>query len=74
MNPEVIMHKALDLQVCVPKEFSDFRVKEFADKTCPAGTENGWKIIRKGDKYLGGAPERVPCDTRPENVHVRLSC
>ena len=74
MNPKVIMHKALDLEVCVPKDFTDGQVKEFSDSDTPAGTEYGWVIIRQGSKYLGGAPERVRCLLHPENVHVRLSC
>lgn len=62
---------ALDMQVCVPSEWSDEQVKCFADSKNPCGTENGW-FIRKDAKLLRGDPERNPCAQRKGFVHVML--
>jgi len=74
MEPEVTMHKIFDLQVCIPEDWTDDQVKKFADANAPAGTCNGWTIMKKGHKYLGGDPERVVCKDRNGFVHVRLEC
>jgi hypothetical protein len=63
---------ALDMQVCVPKDWTDEQVKEFADLDNPCGTINGWFIRKQGDKALAGADERVPCSDRKGFVHVML--
>lgn len=63
---------ALSMQVCVPADWGDFAVKAFADQENLCGTEHGWFIRREGDKALAGAPERVPCSSRPGFVHIML--
>lgn len=63
----------LDMQVCVPKEWTDEQAKKFADLENPCGTENGWFIRRQGDAALAGAAERVPCQGgAANNVHIML--
>lgn len=63
---------ALDMQVCVPKGWTDEQVKKMADKDNPCGTEHGWYIRREGDPALAGAAERVQCSGNPNAVHIML--
>ena len=72
--PTVLVEKMFDLQVCVPKDWTDNDVEQFANSRSPAGTQNGWKVMHTGHKYLGGDPERVVCSDNPEYVHMRLEC
>lgn len=73
-NPEVTKRAVLSCQVCVPSDYSDSRVKEYADLANPAGTQLGWIIRREGDPDLCGMPERQPCATREGCVHIMLDC
>jgi hypothetical protein len=70
----VLRRGLLGMQVCVPKDWSDSQIKEFADKSDVAGTTNGWQIRRQGDALLAGASERVVCASREGYVHVMLDC
>ena len=72
MNGQVTRRGALDMQVCVPKEWTDGQVKEFADRENPCGTDNGWFIQRVGDKALGADPERNQCSSLSTHVHIVL--
>lgn len=69
---EVTRTGALDMQVCVPVDWLDQQVLDFANKMNPCGTEHGWHIREKGDPALAGAPERVPCEGRSHHVHIML--
>ena len=71
-KPEVTKHGALDMQVCVPKDWTDDQVKEFAEKEYPCGTQFGWSVRKEGSLYLLGAPERRPCEDRDGFVHIML--
>lgn len=63
----------LDMQVCVPDQWTDEEVIKFADRKNRCGTHAGWQIRREGDEaLLLGMPERNPCDERPGYVHVTL--
>ena len=70
--PQVTKRGALDMQVCVPAEWTDEQAKSFADRENLCGTELGWVIRRQGDKALAGDPERQPCSTRAGYVHIML--
>lgn len=72
MSAEVTKRGALDMQVCVPKEWTDEQVLDFASLQNPCGTQAGWAIRREGDEALRGAPERVQCEAKPENCHIML--
>lgn len=72
MTAEVTKIGALDMQVCVPKDWSDEEVKAFADRENLCGTAHGWSIRRAGSEFLAGAGERVPCAQRPDHVHIML--
>jgi len=61
------------MQVCVPKRWTDKKIKEFADLANPCGTRNGWFIRKEGNELLDGDPERVPClEGKTGFVHVML--
>ena len=71
-KPEITKMGVLDMQVCVPEDWTDEQVKEFADRENLCGTDHGWQIRRTGDKYLAGANERVRCQGRMGFVHIML--
>ena len=71
-KPEVTRAGALDMQVCVPADWSDAQVKDFADTNNTCGTEHGWAIRKEGSKHLAGDPERAQCSDRKGFVHVTL--
>lgn len=72
MSAEVTRQGILDMQVCVPKDWNDEQVTEFANYANECGTQNGWVIRRQGSEYLQGADERVTCEDRDGHVHVML--
>lgn len=63
----VTRHGVFDVQVCVPKDWTDEQVIEFIQREC-GNTE--WGIRKEGSKRLSGDPERNPCDDRPDFVHI----
>lgn len=72
MTAEVTRTGGLDMQVCVPTDWTDEQVKTFAERENPCGTTNGWFIRKAGDPALAGMPERNPCAQREGHVHVTL--
>jgi hypothetical protein len=71
-KPMVIKHKALDIQICVPADWTDEQAEEFANREVECGTQHGWQIRHTGDTWLQGDPERVPCAERTGYVHIML--
>lgn len=71
-EPEVTRRGALDLQVCVPSDWTDQHVVEFANEQVLCGTTHGWAITRAGDRHLNGDPERRPCEQRKGFVHIMV--
>lgn len=63
-----------DMQVCVPADWTDEKVEEFANSQNPAGTTLGWKMRAADSEYQAGAPVRVPCANGGGNVHIMLEC
>lgn len=72
MTAEVTRRGALDMQVCVPADWTLDQIKAFADRENLCGTENGWQIRTEGSPLLRGEPERVKCAARAGHVHVML--
>lgn len=72
MSVEITKRGVFDMQVCVPADWTDEQVKEFADRENPCGTSNGWQIRREGDPFLNGSPERQPCAAVPGYVHIMV--
>jgi hypothetical protein len=73
-GPQVTRTGMLDMQVCVPADFTDWQVEEFANTATPSGTEHGWHMRTADDPAQAGAPLRVPCRDREGHVHIMLSC
>lgn len=69
---QITKHGILDMQVCVPSDWTDDIILRWAHENNPCGTENGWVIRRTGDKLLAGDPERQPCAEREGFVHIML--
>ena len=69
---EVTQVGALDMQVCVPADWSDAEVKKFADTHSICGTRAGWYIRKEGSTLLAGDKERVPCADCKGFVHIML--
>ena len=69
---EVTRRGMLDMQVCVPEDWTDEQVVSFANGQNPPGTLEGWGIRREGDKYLNGDSERNSCSDRAGFVHIML--
>ena len=72
MEAAVTRRGMLDMQVCVPKEWTDEQPLTFANSENPCGTSNGWAIRRQGDKALSGCDERVQCSDLPGRCHIML--
>jgi hypothetical protein len=72
MNAEVIWSKALEIQVCVPFEWTDQQIIDFSNTEILCGTHTGWHIRKQGDPKLNGSDERVKCEGRDGFVHVML--
>lgn len=68
----VTYYGLLDMQVCVPKDWTDEQVVAFANSENPCGTTNGWHIRRQGHKLLSGGDERVQCNDFSDNCHIML--
>lgn len=61
----VTQYGILDIQVCVPREYTDDQAISFAEGEYPSGVTSGWKV-RDDD------PVRVTCSLHPENVHITM--
>ena len=73
MEPEVTYTGVLDMQVCVPENYTDEQIIAFANEANPCGTTAGWAIRKQGSTLLAGQKERVACDDNPVNrVHIML--
>lgn len=73
MIPTVVEHGLLGMQVCVPKEWSDDQVVEFAEGEHPSGTKSGWCVVKEGDLFLAGDPERAQCEAYLDYCHIALT-
>ena len=73
LEPHVLTVRALSMNVCVPVTYTDEEVERFANRKVWCGTENGWKVVKKGNVALAGDEERVQCELRPGFVHMVLN-
>lgn len=73
-NPQATYFGVLDMQICVPQDWTDEEAEFYANQINPSGLDHGWKIRREGDKRLGGSPERCPCAQREGMIHIMLDC
>ncbi len=72
MSAKVTRHGILDMQVCIPTDWTDEQALTFAEKENPVGTEASWQIRKEGSQFLKGAPERVTCEDRTGYIHIML--
>lgn len=72
-KPEVVRQGCLNVQVCVPEEWTDEQAELLANGEYPAGTTCGWRV-RKDPKRLVGDPERNPCPRKKGYVHIMMDC
>lgn len=63
----------LDMQICVPVDWTDTQAVEFAEKENPCGTRHSWRI-RTADARVPDYKTRVKCEhaSRPNFVHLML--
>jgi hypothetical protein len=73
-EPMITYRGLLDMQVCVPKSWSDEQIIEFANVHNVCGTANGWQIRKQGDYKLQTSRERTQCEGKGRGgfVHVML--
>jgi hypothetical protein len=74
MSAEVTRIGLVDMQVCVPSDWTDQQAEEFANSAHPAGTENGWRLRAADDPAQQGDPIRVNCRGRAGHVHIMMCC
>ncbi len=72
MRAAITHYGMLDVQVCIPKGWSDEQVRAFAEEKYSCGTTGGWQIRREGSELLSGSPERAQCEERRSFVHIML--
>lgn len=72
MIAEIIYHGWLDIQVCVPEDWTDDQVLKFAAKENIDSAGNDWVIRREGDMALADDPERAPCEDKGGYSHLML--
>ena len=69
--PQITRRGMLDMQVCVPSDWTDEQVAKFAEVNNPCGTTGGWGV-RRSERLLNGDPVRQPCSQRDGFVHITL--
>jgi hypothetical protein len=76
MEPQVIRSGIFNVQICVPKDWTDDQAKDFADLENPTGVSHGWSIQKEGCEALAGYHERVQCEGegREDFIHIMLEC
>lgn len=67
MKPEFVRFSLLWVQVCVPADFTDAQVEQFANSEHPTGISSTWQIQRLD-------PVRADCHERADCVHLVLTC
>jgi len=66
---EILRIGMLAMQVCVPEEWGDDTIEEYANDANPAGTMHGWTVRKDGPD-----PYRVTCQHNVDYIHVVLIC
>jgi hypothetical protein len=71
MGAEIIRRGLFAIQVCVPKDWTDQQIIEFAEEANPCGTERGWQIRRYLEEEAN-YQERGQCMDHENHVHLVL--
>lgn len=69
-QPEIVKETLLAMQLCIPKDWDEEKIINFAEEKNTCGTTCGWVLQKNGDAPLKGDPERVKCSTKENFVHV----
>lgn len=69
--PAVLRKGGSDIVVCVPKDWTDDKVKAYAETENPCGTEFGW-LMRTAKRPLPGAPYANQCEQFATHCHITL--
>jgi hypothetical protein len=67
-KPEIVRMGMLFIQVCVPENFSDDQVEEFANSEHGTGIKSKWTIDRSQVNV------RAKCEEREGCTHLVLVC
>lgn len=82
-KPVATLINLIHLGVCVPKNWTDEQVEEFANAESPTGISSRWTIkpqeeydaqLNEGLIEAEAAHERNPCLERSDFVHLVLTC
>lgn len=73
MAAEVIRAGLLEIQVCVPKTFTDEQVEEFTNEDNPTGLESRWRIQREVEDNPT-YQIRCQCSQKEDHCHLVLIC
>jgi hypothetical protein len=75
MSEAMITRRGLiDMQVCVPSEWTDAQAEDFANRANPTGIRSPWRLRAADDPAQAGAQIRVTCAECADNVHIMMSC
>ena len=71
---QVTLVGLFDMQVCVPKGWTDDAIETFANTERPSGV-SPWRVRDPLPRECGAVdPRYVTCANDPERMHVMLSC
>ena len=72
--PEVTRVGLCNIQVCVPKNYTDQQATDFANQSHPTGINSQWVIRKEGNPDLQDDPERQQCSKHSDFVHIMFDC
>lgn len=69
----IIKEGVFALGVCVPADWTDEQISQWATKVYHCGATSGWHVRKEGDRLITeDSPERGVCEKDPSRVHVVL--
>lgn len=66
----ILKMTGLAMRLCVPGNFTEEQIVEFAENKNPCGTSHGWELAKEGHLSLEGNKDRIMCAGDVDNVHV----
>ena len=72
LNAAQVLYCTLVIQVCVPEEWGNDKIKEFVEGEDSYKTMSSWEIRKQGNLMPAVTDERVVCLEVPGCVHVIL--
>jgi len=68
------------MRLCVPEDWTDSQIADFAESRNPCGAFNGWYVAQAGDEALRNpstkkmTEPRIACADQQGMVHVVVTC